>query len=73
MSVDGDTVHMKCGYTMKDEGRNLATLKAFGRHQLVYKMSASAENKGQNWAMGMNSSVALNQRHFKEVISSKQG
>lgn len=54
-------------------GETLATLKAFGTHHLVNKMTASADNKGQNWAMGVNSSVALNQRHFKEVISSKQG
>lgn len=63
----------RVGISWRMNGETLATLKAFGRHQLVYKMSASAENEGQDWATGMNSSVALNQRHFKEAISSKQG
>lgn len=49
----------------------LANATAFGRHHLVYKMSASAENEGPDCATGVNSSVALNQRHFKEAIPSK--
>lgn len=51
----------------------LAAPTAFGRHHLVHKMSASAEKKDQDWAMGVNSSFALNQRHSKEVIPSKHG
>lgn len=68
-------MYMKCGYIMKDRyiREVLATLTASGRHHLVYKMSASVENEGQDWATGVNSSFALNQRHFKEAIPSKHG